>query len=179
MAIQKPEPRLLRSIPLAFVRKRVAGGGSKSVSAEVTLVPFIDLLLCMVVFLLTTFGTNELSTPASVTMPVAVEAASLDELAPVIVIDRDVVTLEGRRVADTHALEAEAERQRIEPLVADLAQLASSWQLVHPGQAFPRTVILQADRDTDMRVVKSVMFSVAQAGYADVRLAVTRASAMP
>ena len=39
---------------------------------------------------------------------------------------------------------------------------------------FPGMVILQADQKIDYRVIKKVMFSAAQAGYANVSFAVNR-----
>jgi biopolymer transport protein ExbD len=47
---------------------------------------------------------------------------------------------------------------------------------LHPGDAFPGTVILQADVAIDFRVIKKVMFTAAQAGYTNVSFAVNRRS---
>ena len=53
MAIRRPGARLLRSVPFAFVRAR--DGGRKAVDATIAMVPFIDFLVVLVVFLLTFF----------------------------------------------------------------------------------------------------------------------------
>jgi biopolymer transport protein ExbD len=87
-------------------------------------------------------------------------------------INRQVVMLDGRRMADTASLASTAELTRIEQLVQDLETLRRNWTILHPSQPFPGTVIIQADVNTDYRVVKKVMFSTAQAGYANISFAV-------
>ena len=52
MAIAKPGKVLLHKIPLHFVHEKVAGGGKKGVDQSIPLVPFIDFLITLVVFLL-------------------------------------------------------------------------------------------------------------------------------
>ena len=54
----------------------------------------------------------------------------------------------------------------------DLETLKRNWSILQPGRPFPGNVILQADIDIDFRVIKKVMFSAAQAGYANVSFAV-------
>ncbi|HEY8432850.1 MAG TPA: biopolymer transporter ExbD, partial [Sandaracinaceae bacterium] len=61
MPIHTPGRVLLHHIPLKFVHDRVAGGGRKSVDVSIALIPFIDFLITLVVFLLTSFSaTGEL-----------------------------------------------------------------------------------------------------------------------
>ena len=45
MAIKRPQPELLRNIPLKFVRARVSGHGRKDVDHQIPLIPFIDFLI--------------------------------------------------------------------------------------------------------------------------------------
>src|SRR6185369_16836997 len=96
------------------------------------------------------------------------------ELAPVLAIDPQTVTLDGRRMADTATLAHAAGLERVDAIVNDLETLHRNWTILHPHDAFPGRVILQADRSVDFRVVRDVMFSAAQAGYANVGFAVSR-----
>jgi biopolymer transport protein ExbD len=172
MPIRRPEPTLFRSIPLRFVRARLAGGGRRAVDASIPLVPFIDFLITLVVFLLASFGSGEIAIARpNLVVPAATHARDL-ELAPIVTIDDRVVTLDGRRMIDVGSVSAAGSIERIEPLIADLEVLAASWDVLHPGAPFPGTIIVQADRHTDFRVIKNVMFSAAQAGYANVSFAV-------
>ena len=54
--ISVPGKRLLHHIALGFVKHKVTGGGRRSVNQELPLIPFIDFLLCIVLFLLAMSG---------------------------------------------------------------------------------------------------------------------------
>jgi hypothetical protein len=56
--IAVPGRRLMHSIPLSFVKKKVIGGGGRATNHEVPLIPFIDFLLCIVCFLLASFSAS-------------------------------------------------------------------------------------------------------------------------
>ncbi|MEM6962809.1 MAG: biopolymer transporter ExbD [Myxococcota bacterium] len=175
MPIHQPGRVLLHNIPLKFVHDRVVGGGRKSLDSSIPLVPFIDFLITLVVFLLMSFSASGelIAQKPSITMPEASNAVDL-EVAPVIAVDSQVVTLDGRRMASATDLAAAAELDRIDTLVQDLETLKRNWSILHPTEPFPGTVILQADRDVDYRVVKKVMFSAAQAGYSNISFAVNK-----
>lgn len=173
MPIHKPEKVLLHHIPLKFVRSKVAGGGRKALDANIPLVPFIDFLITLVVFLLSSFSASGelIAQRAGLTMPNASNAIDL-ELAPIVQIDSNVITLDGRRMADVATLAQAAGVERIEPLVQDLETMSRNWSILHPREPFSGTVIVQADRAVDFRVIKKVMFSAAQAGYSNISFAV-------
>ncbi len=176
MPVKQPGRVLLHHVPLKFVRDKVVGHGRKSADASIVLVPFIDFLIVLVVFLLISFSaTGQLvAQQATIKMPTAVNAVDL-EIAPIIAIDANVVTLDGNRVGDTRELAASAQVQRMEQLVQNLETLKRNWSILHPGQlSFPGAVILQADEKIDFRVIKKVMFSVSQAGYVNISFAVNR-----
>lgn len=172
MAIQVPSKVLLRSIPLKFIRDRVAGGARKSVDMQLPLVPFIDFLIVLVVFLIMNFATAGAQPNAAITMPSAANTETL-EVAPVIAIDGRVVTVDGVRVADTQTLNMDTSLERIEGLYTHLEQSRENWSVLHPREAFPGAVIIQADVRVDFRVIKKVMYTAAQAGLLDVSFAVS------
>lgn len=175
MTIHIPGKVLLHHIPLKFVHDRVAGGGRRAVDSPIALIPFIDFLIVLVVFLLTSFSASGelLAQRPNLVMPTAANVVDL-EIAPIIAIDSQVVTLDNRRMADTATLAASANLERIEQLVQDLETMRRNWSVLHPREPFQGTVILQADRNIDFRVVKKVMFSAAQAGYTNVSFAVNQ-----
>ena len=173
MPIHVPGKRLLHEIPLRFVNNRVSGGGRKNVDSSIPLIPFIDFLIVLVVFLLSNFGQQIVTSTQDdlLRLPDGVNTDTLQE-APIISINRQVVMLDGRRMADTASLASSPELTRIEQIVQDLETLKRNWSILHPQQPFPATVIVQADVNTDYRVVKKVMFSAAQAGYSNISFAV-------
>ena len=108
---------------------------------------------------------------ASITLPTAQHATPL-EVAPIIAIDDRAVTLDGTRVADAATLAANADVSRIEQLIQNLNTVKQNLQVLHPGQDFPGMVIIQCDLNVDFRVIKKVMFSIAQAGFPNISFAV-------
>jgi biopolymer transport protein ExbD len=173
--IGKPGRVLLRSVPLAFVAKKVSGHGRKATNVDIPLIPFIDFLIVLVVFLLISFSASGelLAQKPNLQMPKAQNVVNL-EISPVIAIDTIVVTLDGRRMADTATLAADPKVERIEQMIQDLETLKRNWSILHPQQPFPGQVIMQADVSIDFRVIKKIMFSAAQAGYPNVSFAVNR-----
>ncbi len=174
MAIHVPGRVLLHHIPLKFVQNKVVGGGRKSVDMSLPLVPFIDFLITLIVFLIMQFAaTGEVMTASrTIQLPEATNAEHLESY-PIIAIDANVVALDGNRMADTPSLAADARMDRIEPLIQGLETLKRNWSILHPAEPFAGNVILNADRNVDFRVIKKVMFSAAQAGYANVSFAVS------
>jgi biopolymer transport protein ExbD len=175
MAIKRPEPELLRHIPLKFVRERVSGHARKSVDHQIPLIPFIDFLIVLVIFLLMSFSASGelVAQQPTITMPDAKNTAKI-EISPVIAVDERVITLDGTRVADTQTQGQSAQVDRIEPLIQGLETEKQKWETIHPSEPFGGQVIVQADRNIDFRVVKKVMFSAAAAGYGNVSFAVNQ-----
>jgi biopolymer transport protein ExbD len=175
MPVRQPGRILLRNVPLEFVSQKVSGHSTKPVDVTLALIPIIDLMICLVVFLLMSFSSSGelMAQKASIKMPKASNGITLD-VSPVIAVDPVVVTLDGRRVADTPSLIADAKLERIEPLIQDLETLKRNWTILHPHEDFPGAVVLQADVSIDYRAIKKLMFSTAQAGYPNVSFAVNR-----
>jgi biopolymer transport protein ExbD len=175
MAIKRPEPELLRTIPLKFVRARVSGHGRKSVDHQIPLIPFIDFLIVLVIFLLMSFSASGelVAQQPTITMPDANNTQQI-EISPIIAVDERVITLDGTRVADTQTQGQSAQVDRIEPLIQGLEAEKRKWETIHPSEPFAGQVIVQADRNIDFRVVKKVMFSAASAGYGNVSFAVNQ-----
>jgi biopolymer transport protein ExbD len=175
MPVHQPGKVLLKNVPLEFVAKKVTGHGGKAVDVSIPLVPFIDFLIVLVVFLLISFSASGelLAQKANLTMPKAANVVDL-EPNPVIAIDTITITLDGRRMADTATLAADPKVERIEQLIQDLETLKRNWSILHPTEPFPGKIVLQADVSIDYRVIKKIMFSTAQAGYSNVSFAVNR-----
>lgn len=172
--LAKPGKRLLYHIPLRFVHARVAGGGGKSVNMEIPLIPFIDFLITLVVFLLMSFSASGelVAQQATIRLPDASNVTQL-EISPVISVDSNLVTLDGRRITDVPSLLTSADATRIEPLVEALETIKRNWALLH-REEFPGIVIFSVDHEVDFRVLKKVMISCAAAGYIHISFAVNQ-----
>lgn len=173
--LSKPDKRLLVDVPLRFVHQRVAGRGGRELNRELPLIPFIDFLITLVVFLLMSFSaTGEIrAQSATLRLPSALNVLALTE-APVLAIDRQVLTLEGRRVIDTPSLASRRGSERVGPLADALDAERRRWEMVHPGRPNPGVVIFSVDRSVESGVVKKAIFTAATAGYTRISFAVNR-----
>jgi biopolymer transport protein ExbD len=172
--MKEPGPRLRRLVPLRFVRSH--GGGKRSVYAELNLTSMVDMLTILVVFLLQTFAASGelLTVQKNIVLPEAQSFKDLEQ-APIIAVSHDSVTLDGRMVADAAELNREVTSDwKIPDLHDQLVTLKNNFKLLHPSEDFHGTVIVQADKLVDFKVIKKVMYSCAVAGYANVNFAVNQ-----
>ena len=166
--ISVPGRRLLHHIPLAFVKKKVAGGGARAVNAELPLVPFIDFLLCIVLFLLASFSaTGELPVDKNVKLPSAQNVMDMVE-APMVAITGSQILVDGIPSGNTRAIEEANRLQRVDELFNVLKSKRELWKQINPGKTFPGVVVLQVDKRVTALVVKSVFQTAAFAGFPQV-----------
>ena len=169
-----PGRRLLHHIPLKFVRKKVTGGGSRSVNQEIPLIPFIDFLLCIVCFLLASFSASgELPIDKNVKLPNAENVIDMTD-APMVAITGTQILVDGNAAGSTRAIEESNRMQRIDELFNVLKNKRELWKQLNPSKEFPGVVILQVDRKVQALTVKSVFQTAAFAGYPNVSFMVGR-----
>jgi biopolymer transport protein ExbD len=172
--IERPGKRLLVHIPLRFVQKKVSGHGARALNAEIPLIPFIDFLLCIVLFLLASFSaTGELPIDKNVKLPNAENVIDMTE-APMVAITGTQILVDGTPAGSTRVVEEANRLQRVEELFNILKNKRELWKQLNPGKDFPGVVILQVDRKVPALVVKSVFQTAAYAGFPNVSFMVGR-----
>jgi len=172
--ISVPGRRLLHGVPLAFVRKKVAGGGGRAVNQEIPLIPFIDFLLCIVLFLLASFSaTGELPVDKNVKLPNAENVLDMVD-APMVAITGTQILVDGLPSGSTRTIEDANRLQRVEELYNVLKNKRELWKQINPGKPFPGVAVLQVDRRVQALVVKSVFQTAAMAGYPSISFMVGR-----
>src|SRR3954463_13070921 len=103
--IAVPGRRLMHAIPLAFVKKKVIGGGARSTNHEVPLIPFIDFLLCIVCFLLASFSASgELPVDKNVRLPNDKNTMAMTK-APMVAIPGTQILVDVSPAGNTRAIE--------------------------------------------------------------------------
>lgn len=168
MAIHQPGRRLMHDVPLKFVQKKVAGGGHRGVSAELSLTSMIDFLVVTVVFLLASFSASgEMPTAKNVKLPDAEHTMDMID-APMVAIAGSQLLVDGAPAGNTRAIEDSDRMQRIDELFNILKNKREVWKQLHPGKEFPGVVILQIDQDVKAIVVKSVFQTAAFSGFPNV-----------
>lgn len=157
--------RLLKGVPLKFVAKRVGGGGGKSLNHEIPLIPFIDFLLCIVLFLLASFSASgELPVDKDVKLPLADNVEDMT-MAPMVAITGNTILVDGTPAGSTRAVKEANRMQKLDELFNLLKSKRELYTQIHPGKAFPGVAVLQVDRNVEALIVKSVFQTAALAGY--------------
>ena len=106
----------MHHIPLKFVQKKVAGGGGRALNQEIPLIPFIDFLLCIVLFLLASFSaTGELPVDKNVKLPNAENVLDMTD-APMVAITGTQILVDGHPAGSTRVVEEANRLQRIDEL---------------------------------------------------------------
>ena len=165
---------MLQALPLEFVKKKVSGGGAKAVNHEIPLIPFIDFLLCIVLFLLASFSaTGELPIDKNVKLPSAENVMDMVE-APMVAITGSQILVDGVAAGNTRAIEEANRLQRIDELFNILKNKRELWKQINPGKEFPGVAVLQVDKRVPALVVKSVFQTAAFAGYPNISFMVGR-----
>jgi biopolymer transport protein ExbD len=172
--ISVPGRRLVHHIPLKFVQKKVGGGGQRSVNQEIPLIPFIDFLLCIVLFLLASFSASgELPIDKNVKLPKAQNVLDMTD-APIVAITGTQILVDGTPAGSTRTIEEANRMQRVDELFNILKNKRELWKQVNPGKEFPGVALLQVDRRVSALVVKSVFQTAAMAGFPGISFEVGR-----
>lgn len=166
--------------PIGRLRSNPLHAGRKGGMVSLNLTAMVDMLTVIVIFLLQSFSANGeiMFIQKEVTMPLAEQAEELTERGVVVTMFEDVIMLEGKEVARAGDLDpaepgvpAMAEqltgiREREEKIAAALGKPRD------PSKPFDGSVIVQADEEVDFMIVRKVIFSLNQAGWAKVKFAV-------
>ncbi len=176
-SVHKPGKRLLHSLPLAFVWKKVVGHGRRSPNAGLNLTAYIDFLLVTVIFLLTTFSASgEIAVDKNVKLPKAENAEDVID-APMVAVNGNQILVDGTLAGSTRAIEELGRMSKIDELYNILKAKRELWKQVNPAdKPFPGVVILQIDQEVPSIVVKSVFQTAAYAGYPNVSFMVSKIS---
>jgi len=168
---KRPAPRLQRS--------KVLGGkivrGRKGTNAELNVVPMVDMMTMLVIFLLQQFSaTGEvLYMQKDIRLPDARHGQMIDQ-APTVAISADQVVITGQKVADVADLDRDAGYLNIPALEERLREDKKRWDFIHqsdPNRKWDGIVNIQADQKVPFRIVKRVMYSCGVAGYFNLNFA--------
>ena len=145
--------------------------GRRSGLADLLLTPLIDMFVILVVFLIMNFSsTGELPIASGIVLPKA-SVELQREQAPALDITEESITVEGFKVGDTDDVRSDPDL-RIPMLTDKLQELRKVEEMMHPGQPFKGTLIINSHKDIDFKVLRKVMFASADAGYTNINYAV-------
>jgi biopolymer transport protein ExbD len=166
--IAVPGRRLLHHVSLNFVRRKVTGGGGRAVNQELPLIPFIDFLLCIVLFLLGSFAASkQLPIDKNVELPSAQNVMDMVD-APLVAVTGTQILVDGTPAGSTRAIEEANRLQKLDELFNVLKAKRELWKQLNPGKPFIGVAVLQVDKDVSALVVKSVFQTAAYSGYPNI-----------
>ena len=166
-----------------FEKSKILGGkisrGKKSTNAELNVVPMVDMMTMLVIFLLQQFSsTGEvLYMQKDIKLPTA-QHGQMIEIAPVVAVSADQVVVTGVKVADIRELDSDSGYLNIPALEERLRDEKKRWEFIHqqdPDKKWDGVVNIQADKAVPFRIVKRVMYSCGVAGYFNVNFAALEA----
>src|SRR5512138_3205140 len=174
MAIVQPGKRPAKRFEKSKVLGGKMGGGHKATNAELNVVPMVDMMTMLVIFLLNQFSsTGEvLYMQKDIKLPEA-RHGQMIEIAPVIAVSAAQIVVTGQKVADVADLDRDSGYLNIPALEERLRDEKKRWEFIHQsdGAKFDGTVNIQADLKVPFRIVKRVMYSASVAGYFNLNFA--------
>ncbi len=175
MAIRVPGKRFGERLEHSKVFGHDAVVGKKNVIADLNVTPLVDMFVILVLFLIANFSaTGEiLAMSKEVALP---EAAHTDELqlAPVILVSKDAILLNGAFIGRTEDLTKEDYNNipLLEEKLRDLKKLTDDLHAAaQRADELKGDVNIQADKQIEFRAMKKVMQSCTMAGYGNIAFA--------
>jgi biopolymer transport protein ExbD len=175
MAILTPGKRPAKRFEKSKVLGVKGGGGKKATNAELNVVPMVDMMTMLVIFLLQQFSsTGEvLYMQKDIKLPDA-RHGQLIEIAPVVAVSAQQIVVTGVKVADIPDLDKDSGYLNIPALEERLRDEKKRWEFIHksdPSAKWDGVVNIQADKAVPFRIVKRVMYSCGVAGYFNINFA--------
>jgi biopolymer transport protein ExbD len=169
--------------PIGRLRGNPLSHGKKSGFIELNLTAMVDMFTVIVIFLLQSFsGEGEVSVHKNLTLPDSEKAKPLSERGPIVVVMRGEVLLDGEVVASLE--DDQAAEPGIPALTEKLVAVKSANDKIEeelrrrdpsrPVKPFDGNLIVQADEETDFKLVRRAIFSANEAGWVHLQFAVQK-----
>jgi biopolymer transport protein ExbD len=174
MAIVQPGKRPAKRFEKSKILGGKMGSTHKATNAELNVVPMVDMMTMLVIFLLNQFSsTGEvLYMQKDIKLPNA-QHGQMIELAPVVAVSAEQIVVTGQKVSDIADLERDSGYLNIPALEERLRDEKKRWEFIHQsdGAKFDGIVNIQADQKVPFRIVKRVMYSCGVAGFFNLNFA--------
>jgi biopolymer transport protein ExbD len=174
MAIVQPGKRPAKRFEKSKILGGKMGSSHKATNAELNVVPMVDMMTMLVIFLLNQFSsTGEvLYMQKDIKLPNA-QHGQMIELAPVVAVSAEQIVVTGQKVSDIADLERDSGYLNIPALEERLRDEKKRWEFIHQsdGAKFDGIVNIQADQKVPFRIVKRVMYSCGVAGFFNLNFA--------
>ena len=199
MPVHSACPRLYRSVKFKhLVKKHGSGAGGRATNVALNMTPFVDLMTCLVSFLLMVFSSSGtlLQAQKGLELPMA-ESRDTLQIAPVITVTKDQITFQGEGLAtvesvlrdDSPTFKIDALFEKLQAKATEVKADIDGGKLTKdlqkaceeakqgirplPGHVCPDGLaILQADESTDARLINKIVNTAKAAGFDNLLFAV-------
>jgi len=199
MPVHSAGPRLYKSVKFKhLVRKHGSGAGGRATNVYLNMTPFVDLMTCLVSFLLMVFSSTGtlLQAQKGLELPIA-ESRDTLQIAPVITVTKDQITFQGEGLAtvesvlrdDSPTFKIDALFEKLQAKATEVKADIDGGKLTKdlqkaceeakqgirplPGHVCPDGLaILQADESTDVRLINKIVNTAKAAGFDNLLFAV-------
>jgi biopolymer transport protein ExbD len=196
MPVHTAGPRLYSSIPFRHLGQS-SKQGKKAVNIYLNVTPFVDMMTILVTFLLMVFSASGelISAQRGLTLPNATRKEELKK-APILIVTRDAITFNGQLMGDPNAIMNDSsmefkiielyDRLRAEKTAFRMTGFNSlpekEKEYCRNPKADPKPeevcldglLILQADKDTNAKVINRILKTAYAAEYPNIMFAVNR-----
>jgi biopolymer transport protein ExbD len=162
--------------PIGRLRASSLSGGKKSGFVSLNLTPMVDMFTILVIFLIQMFSSDTVTVTEDVQVPKAVSGSKLEEAGTLLVVNKDgQITVVNAVVPET---ELGAPTDVLMPGVSErLKKIREADEDLKKRLGTPRDMekpyegilIVQADVKADFKVVRRVLFSANDAGWAKIK----------
>jgi biopolymer transport protein ExbD len=161
--------------PIGRLRTSPLTGGKKNLLMPLNLTAMVDMFTTIVIFLLQSFSSSGdlLLVQKGIKLPEAKKAAVLGERGPVVTLFQNQVIFDGNPVAAL--AELSDDENGIEIVTETLKGIREREEQAKGrdvNKVFDGFVIIQADATTDFKLVRKVVWSLNQAGWAKIKFIV-------
>jgi biopolymer transport protein ExbD len=199
MPVHSAGPRLYKSVKFKhLVKKHGSGAGGRATNVALNMTPFVDLMTCLVSFLLMVFSSSGtlLQAQKGLELPMADSRDTL-QIAPVIIVTKDQISFQGDGVAtvesvlkdDSPTFKIDALYEKLQAKATEIHADIDGGKLTKdlqkaceeakqsirpiPGHVCPDGLaILQADESTDARLINKIVNTAKAAGFDNLLFAV-------
>ena len=199
MPVHSAGPRLYHSVPFKYlVKKSGSTSGSRASNIAMNLTPFVDMMTILVTFLLMVFSSTGqlLQAQKGLELPMA-ESRDTLQLAPVIIVTKSDISYQGQMVAtvesvlrdDSPTFKIDALFERLDAASKKIKEEVGLGKMPKdlvkaceeakqnirptPGHICPDGLaILQADEETDVRLINKIVNTAKAAGFDNLLFAV-------
>jgi biopolymer transport protein ExbD len=183
MPIVQPGKRPAKRFEHSKVMGGKVGGKHKSTNVELNVIPMVDIMTMLTMFLLMQFSaTGEvLMMQKDIKLPEASHGQIMDR-APVVAVTTAQILVEGQKIADVQDLERD-DFWHIPALEERLRDEKKRWDYIHQADPdreknWKGDVNIQADVKVPFKIIKRVMYSCNQANYFNLNFATLAAGEM-